>query len=64
MATLQTRPDEFSIMITGDRAALESVTELIVKATTAGVSRGVIRNEVVNTLMRIVIDCTDSMPGN
>lgn len=61
---IQTRPDEIAVTVTGDRAALEAVTEIIVQATSKGISRGIIRNEMTNMTMRVLVDCTDSMPGN
>lgn len=64
LAMIQTRPDEIAVTVTGDRAALEAVTEIIVQATSKGMSRGIIRNEMTNVSMRVIVDCTDSMPGN
>lgn len=64
LAMIQTRPDEIAVTITGDRQALEAVTEIIVQATSKGLSRGIIRNDMANMTMRVLVDCTDSMPGN
>lgn len=62
--TLQTAPNEFSMVFIGDNEGLEKLAGAVLEATRTGLAKAVLCNDGVPTRIHVLVDCSDPKPGS